>query len=63
LIQARCGDVLEGLVFAGENAWRVNEIVSVPELMDSLAQEYESRELMERASLILEIGREAASPA
>lgn len=40
LTMARAGDVEEGLVFAGENAWRVNRIVSVAELMDSLLREY-----------------------
>lgn len=29
----------EGLVFAGSNAWRVNKIVTVQELMDELAEE------------------------
>lgn len=43
LTMARQGDVDEGLVFCGENAWRVNEIISVRELMDSLLLEYASQ--------------------
>jgi nitronate monooxygenase len=50
LIQARCGDVCEGLVFAGENAWRLDRIVSVGDLMNSLALEYEQREFLDQTS-------------
>jgi len=41
LINAREGRVKDGLVFAGSNAYRLNEIVSVRELMDTLVREYE----------------------
>lgn len=41
LIDAKKGDVKGGLLFAGKNAWRVNSIVSVQELIDSLSKEYD----------------------
>lgn len=41
LISARKGQVRDGLLFAGQNAYRVDKIVSVAELMDSLAREYD----------------------
>lgn len=40
LINARRGNVSRGLAFAGQNVHRVDGIVSVKELMDSLAAEY-----------------------
>ncbi|MGM0646658.1 MAG: NAD(P)H-dependent flavin oxidoreductase [Thermodesulfobacteriota bacterium] len=40
LNQARAGRLQHGFAFAGANAWRVNEIISVHELMHSLAEEY-----------------------
>jgi len=40
LINAKLGTLEEGFVFSGANVWRVNEIVSVQELMESLEQEY-----------------------
>ena len=39
LIIAAKGDVENGLVFAGENAYRVNKKVSVKELIDELMKE------------------------
>ncbi|MEN8148795.1 MAG: nitronate monooxygenase [Planctomycetota bacterium] len=41
LIQAKIGELGKGFPFAGANAWRVDEIVSVRELIDSLMAEYE----------------------
>lgn len=41
LTQARDGRLQNGFVFAGANAWRVHEIVSVRELMRSLITGYE----------------------
>lgn len=38
---ARKGRLNHGFAFAGENAYRVNEIVSVKELMDTLKTEYQ----------------------
>jgi len=42
LIDAKKGDVEGGLIFAGQNAWRVDKIVSVQELVDSLRVEYDA---------------------
>ena len=42
LNQARKGKLEKGFAFAGANAWRVDRIVSVKELMQSLVQEYAS---------------------
>jgi NAD(P)H-dependent flavin oxidoreductase YrpB (nitropropane dioxygenase family) len=39
---ARSGDVNEGLVFSGENVWRIKDIPSVRELFDRLVSEAES---------------------
>ncbi|MBS3771423.1 MAG: nitronate monooxygenase [Bacteroidales bacterium] len=41
LFNARKGDLENGFAFAGSNAYRVNEIVSVKELIGSLEAEYE----------------------
>ncbi len=41
LLNARRGAVDSGLVFAGQNAYRVNKIVSVAELMRELVTQYE----------------------
>ncbi len=41
LLNAKRGLVERGLVFAGYNAHRVNKIVSVKELIESLSQEYD----------------------
>jgi nitronate monooxygenase len=42
LTQAKHGNLEDGFVFAGANVWRVNEIVPVRELMQSLVREYEA---------------------
>lgn len=42
LVRAKLGDLDHGFPFAGANAWRVNRIVPVSELMGSLASEYEA---------------------
>lgn len=43
LIAAVNGDMENGLFFCGENAWRINEILSVEELMNSIRKEAEKR--------------------
>jgi nitronate monooxygenase len=40
LINAQKGNMKHGFPFAGANAYRTNEIISVKELMDSLVKEY-----------------------
>ena len=40
LLNAKRGDLKHGFAFAGQNAYRVNEIVSVKELISSLVSEY-----------------------
>jgi nitronate monooxygenase len=45
LTNAQRGDVEEGYTFAGANAFRVKEIISVRELMNSLEQEYKDAAL------------------
>jgi nitronate monooxygenase len=40
LNQARAGRLKHGFAFAGANAWRVDRIMSVHELMSILSQEY-----------------------
>jgi nitronate monooxygenase len=40
LVNAREGRLKNGFAFAGSNAYRVNEIISVKELIDSLKEEY-----------------------
>ena len=45
LIDAKEGNIEDGLAFAGANAHRVNQIVSVKELMDTLELEYEEASL------------------
>lgn len=40
LINAQRGNFQEGFVFCGANAWRVDRIVTVPELMATLEEEY-----------------------
>ena len=46
LTNAYKGNFDHGFAFAGENVYRVNEIVTVKELMDSLAKEYQEAELV-----------------
>jgi len=52
LTNAKKGDLENGFVFAGANAYRSNKIVSVKELMGTLINEYKMSELMETPSLI-----------
>ena len=40
LANARKGRFKYGFAFAGENAYRINKIISVRDLMDSLISEY-----------------------
>ena len=40
LVNAQHGNLASGFAFAGANAWRTTEIVSVRELLDSLVEEY-----------------------
>lgn len=42
LDMSRAGDVEEGLVFSGENVWKISDIPSVRELIDRLVAEAES---------------------
>ncbi len=42
LMQAKTGNLENGFPFAGANAWRVNEIVPVRTLMNTLVGEYEA---------------------
>ena len=42
LANAKKGNLEEGFAFAGTNAYRTKEIISVKELMDSLLEEYEN---------------------
>lgn len=41
LTQAKLGNLEDGFVFAGANAWRVDRIISVEELLEALRAEYE----------------------
>ena len=41
LVSAMRGDLENGFAFAGANAWRVDRILTVKELMDSLVDEFE----------------------
>jgi len=43
LINAQRGNMEHGFAFAGENAYRTSEIISVKELMDVLQVEYEAQ--------------------
>ncbi|MEW6720893.1 MAG: nitronate monooxygenase family protein [Thermodesulfobacteriota bacterium] len=42
LVMSRDGDVEEGLVFSGENVWKIKDIPSVKDLIDRLVAEAES---------------------
>jgi len=42
LIQAKRGNLKRGFVFSGQNAYRVDRIVSVKELIGTLKQEYDA---------------------
>ena len=53
LIQAKRGNLKRGFVFSGQNAYRVDRIMSVKELIGSLVQEYgDARRAEEQASTI-----------
>ena len=41
LMKAKIGELKNGFSFAGANAWRINKIISVKELMNSLVREFE----------------------
>ncbi|MCK5145153.1 nitronate monooxygenase [bacterium] len=43
LVQAKRGNIDHGFVFAGANAWRVDKIVSVQELLDELIHDFTAR--------------------
>lgn len=45
LTQAKKGKLQNGFAFAGSNVWRVNEILSVQALMNSLVEEYKTASL------------------
>jgi len=45
LLNAQKGDLRNGFAFAGENAYRVNKIMSIKELIDILVKEYEEAEV------------------
>jgi nitronate monooxygenase len=41
LLNASTGNMKNGFAFAGQNAYRINKIISVKELMDSLIEDYQ----------------------
>ena len=51
LTNAKKGNLKEGFVFAGANAWRVNKIISVKELISDLLREYEEAALQKYNNL------------
>jgi nitronate monooxygenase len=51
LARASEGDMDEAFAFAGSNAWRCNEIVSVKQLVQTIMQEYETAEHIESVEL------------
>src|SRR5690554_1640336 len=54
LINAQKGRLNKGFAFAGQNAYRVKEILSVKELIGSLIQEYEAMANREQEPLTME---------
>ncbi len=48
LMKAKIGELKNGFSFAGANAWRIDKIISVKELMDSLVSEFEQAVLKKR---------------
>ncbi|MHC4071356.1 MAG: NAD(P)H-dependent flavin oxidoreductase [Planctomycetota bacterium] len=56
LTNAKKGNLEEGFAFAGANAYRLDKIVSVQELIDSLAEEY-NREICTLSPDIHPVGR------
>jgi nitronate monooxygenase len=53
LLNAKKGDLRHGFAFAGDNAYRAQEIISVRELMQSLVAEYECEALQSTIQPIL----------
>jgi nitronate monooxygenase len=49
LNQARAGRLKHGFAFAGANAWRVDRIMSVRELMNILIEEYRTAATLDLA--------------
>ena len=47
LMNAKKGNLEHGFAFAGQNAWRVKEIISVKELIDSLEEQYDEAVALE----------------
>ena len=41
LMKAKIGNLTEGFSFAGSNAYKINKIISVKELIESLRVEFE----------------------
>lgn len=48
LTRAKMGDLENGFIFAGANAYRVDRILSVRELMDGLEEEYRRAARLEK---------------
>jgi len=44
LLNAQKGNLQNGFAFAGENAYRVDKIMSVKELIETIIKEYEEAE-------------------
>jgi len=51
LMKAKIGELKNGFSFAGANAWRVDKIVTVKELIDSLVREFEKAVLKNNLEL------------
>lgn len=51
LVNAQQGKLKHGFAFAGTNAWRATEIVSVKEMMAALVREYEAAEVQTTSGL------------
>jgi nitronate monooxygenase len=52
LLKAKIGELANGFSFAGANAWRVDKIISVKELLDSLVQEFEAAVSSQKPALV-----------
>jgi nitronate monooxygenase len=52
LLKAKIGELANGFSFAGANAWRVDKIISVKELLDSLVQEFEAAVSSQKPTLV-----------
>ncbi|NQV17356.1 MAG: nitronate monooxygenase [Armatimonadetes bacterium] len=53
LMKAKIGELKNGFSFAGANAWRIDKIIPVKELMDSLVREFATAELRTECSWML----------